>query len=112
MWERAEKQLSRTTDKKVAEMLHFGRFGETPWGKGGTGGGTPCGKRPQPRRQPRAGPPSGASAAGRAAYDKDVKGKRAVLELVAPWKARCVAPRPRCVHVVVSSMTFSPTMTL
>ena len=80
MWERAEKQLSRTTDKKVAEMLHFGRFNETPYGKGWTGGGTPGGKRPQSRRQPRSGPPAGASAAGRAAYDKDVKGK-------APWLA-------------------------
>ena len=77
LWARAGVQLERTTDKKFATMLHFERFGESPWSQHGASQQQGRGGGGQPGRQGGAQNASKADEArwskGRAAYEKDKK---------------------------------------
>ena len=85
LFAQADKALAKTTTRRIADMLHWQRFGEAPWTKDGKApGGGGGGGNPRPRgRAPKGNkaPWVAGSGKGRAAYERDKKAG-------APWIGR------------------------
>jgi uncharacterized protein YoxC len=85
LFAQADKALSKTTTRRIADMLHWQRFGSAPWTKDGQapgGGGGGGAERPRTRApKGRKAPWVAGGGAGRAAYERDRKAGK-------PWIGR------------------------